>query len=481
MTTSAVYLRISKDKGLGTEDEGLAVDRQRKDIHKLLKRKGWQAGKEYLENDTSASGKVPRPQYKQMLADFEAGEIDAIAAWDLDRLWRVPMEFEELLAMVDKQGLMLATVGGDADLSTDNGILYARIKVAVAADELKKRAARQKAKFAQDREAGRNHWRGRRPFGLTLEGREVPEEADVIREMADSIINGGTIAGNCAMLNKRGILTSFDKPWTRQPLRRLMLHPRLAGLLKHDVQVIKGKDGKPDTETYELIPGNWDAILDRDTWEAVCNVLNTPGRAKPKFTGKEFLLSGLLTCGTCKGKCYGTRVRYSMVKNKIRETYVYRCTHTHVSKVLRQTEDLVVMQTLAKLYTMDLGEVVADKATLKALRESRALLVKDWSQWMKEAVKEKLRPSEIRPAREAHEAELAELDRRVREFEKVSLVRMPTPEEEEDGVMVAFEWDAMPLERKRRMIETVWESITLIPTKKGARWDPNTIKFVARV
>lgn len=481
MTTSAVYLRISKDKGLGTEDEGLAVDRQRKDIHKLLKRKGWTVGKEYLDNDVSASGKVPRPAYAQMLADFESGEIDAIAAWKLDRLWRVPKELEHIIDLVEKSSLTVATTDNDIDLATSSGRVIARVLTAFAQDELDKRSARQKAKFAQDREAGRNHWRGRRPFGLTLEGKEVPEEADVIREMAESIINGGTIAGNCAMLNKRGILTSFDKPWTRQPLRRLMLHPRLAGLLKHDVQIIKGKDGQPDTETYELIPGNWDAILDRDTWDAVCNVLNTPGRAKPKFTGKEFLLSGLLTCGKCKGKCYGTRVRYSMVKNKVRETYVYRCTLTHVSKVLRQTEELVIMQTLAKLYTMDLGEVVADKAALKALRESRALLVKDWSEWMKEAIKEKLRPSEIRPAREAHEAELAELDRQVREFEKVSLVRMPTPEEEEDGVMVAFEWDAMSLERKRRMIETVWESITLIPTKKGARWDPNTIKFVARV
>ena len=177
MTTSAVYLRISKDKGLGTEDEGLAVDRQRKDIHKLLKAKGWEIGKEYLDNDVSASGKVPRPEYERMLADFEAGEIDAITAWKLDRLWRVPKELEHIIDLVEKTSLTVATVDSDIDLNTSQGRVMARVLTAFAQDELDKRSARQKAKFAQDREAGKDHWRGRRPFGLTLEGKEVPDEA----------------------------------------------------------------------------------------------------------------------------------------------------------------------------------------------------------------------------------------------------------------------------------------------------------------
>lgn len=468
MTTCAVYLRISKDKGLGTEDEGLAVDRQRKDIHKLLKAKGWQVGKEYIDNDVSASGKVPRPEYERMLADFGAGEIDAIAAWKLDRLWRVPKELEHIIELVEKSSLTVATTDNDIDLSTSTGRVMARVLTAFAQDELDKRSARQKAKFAQDREAGKNHWRGRRPFGLTLAGKEVPEEAEAIRAIAESILDGGTISGGVEYLNSRGIKTTFGGEWSRQPLRRTLMKPRLAGLLEHE---------------GELLPGKWDAVLDRATWDAVVAVLNTPGRATIKGKnryGREYFLTGLLTCGKCGGKCYGVPTEKKLADGSYKISFIYRCPETHVSKTMRKVDDLVIMQTLSAFMNINTKEVVADKEALKALRESRARLVKDWSDWMAEAVSERLRPSEIRPAREAHEAELAELDMRIHDFEKVSLVRMPTEAESEEGIVRVFEWDAMPLEKRRRMVETVFESITLLPGKKGDRWDDKKVVLVPR-
>lgn len=472
MTTCAVYLRISKDKGLGTEDEGLAVDRQRKDIHKLLKAKGWKAGKEYLDNDVSASGKVPRPAYERMLKDFEAGEVDAIAAWKLDRLWRVPKELEHIIELVEKTSLTVATVDSDIDLNTGQGRVMARVLTAFAQDELDKRSARQKARFAQDREAGRNHWRGRRPFGLTLEGKEVPEEAQALRDIAESILDGGTISAGVELLNQRGILSTFNKPWQRQTLRRTLMLPRVAGLLEHD---------------GELLPGNWDAVLDRDTWEAVCNIINTPGRAKPKKTEQEYLLSGLLTCGECGGRAYGIPTRKKLSDGSIRLGYIYRCALTHVSKSMRPTDDLVILKTLEALMSMDHKEVEADKDALKALREARALELKNWHDWQQEAADEGLRPSEIRPHRERHEARLAELNRKIAELEKVSLVRMPTLEElaestadTEGQIEMVFDWDALSLEKRRRLIETVWESITILATRKGARWDDKTVVMVPR-
>ena len=470
MTTSAVYLRISKDKGLGTEDEGLAVDRQRKDIHKLLKAKGWEIGKEYLDNDVSASGKVPRPEYERMLADFEAGEIDAITAWKLDRLWRVPKELEHIIDLVEKTSLTVATVDSDIDLNTSQGRVMARVLTAFAQDELDKRSARQKAKFAQDREAGKDHWRGRRPFGLTLEGKEVPDEAQALRDVAELLLDGGTVSAGVELLNSRGILTTFGKEWQRQPLRKTLLNPRVAGLLEHEGELLKGK---------------WDAVLDRATWDAVVAVLNTPGRAKPKLTEKEYLLSGLLTCEECGGRCYGTRARSTTGNRK--ETYIYRCAKTHVSKSMKQTDNLVILKTLEALLSVPVEEVEADKDALKALREARAALVKDWTGWMQEAVSERLRPSEIRVAREAHEAELAEIDRKINELQKVSLVRMPTLEElaestaDDDGqIELVFDWDRISLEKRRRLVETVWESITLKKTKKGARWSDENVVLIPR-
>ena len=471
MTTCAVYLRISKDKGLGTEDEGLAVERQRKDIHKMLAARGWTVGTEYLDNDVSASGKVKRPAYEQMLADFEAGTIDAIAAWKLDRLWRVPKELEHIIELVEKTSLTVATVDSDIDLNTSQGRVMARVLTAFAQDELDKRSARQKAKFAQDREAGKDHWRGRRPFGLTLEGKLVPDEAKAIQDIAEIILNGGTMTAGLDLLHKRGIKTTFGEEWKRQPLRRTMLNPRLAGLLEHE---------------SELIPAQWDAVLDRQTWEAVVATLTTKGRPKPKRTRHEYFLSGLLTCSECGAKCYGRQTKRKQKEGVYKVGYIYRCEYGHVSKELRKTENVVILRTLAALFTINQPEVEADKDALKTLREQRAHELKDWEDWKQEAAEEGLRPAEIRPAREKHELRLSAIDAKIAKLEKVSLVRLPTVEElaeatEEDGeIKLVFEWDRLSLEKRRHLVSTLWESITLLQTGRGARWDDKNIVLVPR-
>lgn len=479
MTTAAVYLRISKDKALGTESEGQAVNRQRKAIHALLKSKNWEIGKEYVDNDVSASGKVKRPAYEQMLADFEAGEFDSITAWKLDRLWRVPKELEHIIELVERTSLTVATAEGDIDLNTGQGRVMARVLTAFAQDELDKRSSRQKARFAQDREAGHHHWRGKRPFGLTLEGKLVPEEAKAIQDIAKNIIlDGGTISAGVELLNERGILTTFGKPWQRQPLRRTLLHPRLAGMRVHD---------------GELIKGNWEKVLDRETWQAVYNTLKTPNRAKPKKTEREYFLSGLLRCGfvvkvtedgteeKCGAKCYG-QVRAAGKTGNRKATWIYRCSvnTSHVSKSMVQTDRLVTLQTVMALHSVDYQEVEADKNALKALREDRAFELKYWHDWQAEAHKEGLRPSEIRPARDLHEARLHAIDRKIAEMEKVSLVRLPTPEEEEEGILKVFDWEGLSLEKRRRLVETVWESITLRASGKGARWSDENVVMVPR-
>jgi hypothetical protein len=407
-----------------------------------------------------------------MLEDFEAGEIDAIAAWKLDRLWRVPKELEHIIELVEKTALTVATTDSDIDLNTSQGRVMARVLTAFAQDELDKRSARQKAKFAQDREAGKDHWRGRRPFGLTLEGKLVPDEAQAIQDIAEIILNDGTISAGVTLLINRGIKTTFDKEWQRQPLRRTLMHPRLAGLREHD---------------GELIEGNWEAVLDRDTWEAVVSKLSTPGRAKPKQTEREYLLSGLITCAECGGKAYGIPTRKKLASGTIKHGYVYRCERTHVSKSMVPTDNLVIIKTLEALLSTDYQEVEADKDALKALREARAAELKDWSSWQQEAADEGLRPSEIRSHRERHESRLRELEHKIAELEKVSLVRMPTVEElaeagpdGEGQIAMVFDWGALSLEKRRRLVSTVWESISIVGTRKGARWDDRTVVLKRR-
>ena len=94
------YLRISSDPN----DKREGVDRQREDTSALCEIKGWTPVDFYPDNDRSASNGKQRPQWERLLGDIKAGKIDAIAAWDQDRGWRMMHELEDLRAVLHLVG-----------------------------------------------------------------------------------------------------------------------------------------------------------------------------------------------------------------------------------------------------------------------------------------------------------------------------------------------------------------------------------------
>ena len=97
----------------------------------------------YVGQSIWASNKdVARPDYDAMVASFERGKLDAIICRDLDRLTRQPSQLEEWIERAEEHGLKLVTANGDADLSTDGGRMFARIKAAVARGEVERKGAR---------------------------------------------------------------------------------------------------------------------------------------------------------------------------------------------------------------------------------------------------------------------------------------------------------------------------------------------------
>ncbi|MGO9506670.1 MAG: recombinase family protein, partial [Mycobacterium sp.] len=122
MTTAAkeqvragCYLRISSDP----DDKREGTQRQREDTAALCEVQGWTIAGVYPDDNRSASNGEDRPQWKQLLADITAGKIDAIAAWDQDRNWRMMSELEDLRRFFTGLGreVKLATTGqGEIDL-----------------------------------------------------------------------------------------------------------------------------------------------------------------------------------------------------------------------------------------------------------------------------------------------------------------------------------------------------------------------------
>ncbi|MDC7804903.1 recombinase family protein [Sphingomonas sp. BLCC-B65] len=282
MTRTAIYLRISLDQ----TGEGLAVARQREDALDLANLKGWDVVDIYQDNSISASKrKVRRPEYDRMVSDYLAGRFEAIICYDLDRLTRQPRQLEDWIEWAEEKGLKLVTLNGEADLSTDGGRMYARVKAAVARAEVDRKSERQARALLQRSQLGK-HPLGVRLTGYNQDGSVNPTEAAVVRRIFERFDNSDSLYSIAAQLNADGVPARGEK-WSSSTVRTMLQNPRYAGRA-----VYRGK------ATGQA--GNWEPIVTGELFDAIQARLTDPRRiTNREGTARKHLGSGVFVCNVC--------------------------------------------------------------------------------------------------------------------------------------------------------------------------------------
>ncbi|AWY05745.1 serine homologous recombinase [Microbacterium phage Percival] len=280
-TRAAIYLRISEDKT--GEEKG--VDRQLQDALAVIRERGWvQAGDPYQDNSISASKRnVRRPAYDRMVADYQAGKFDAIVCYDLDRLTRQPRQLEDWIDAAQETGLAIVTTNGEADLSTDGGRMFARVKAAVARSEIERKGARHRRANAQRVEEGIPHG-GRRRYGYEPGGMVPrPEEAAVVRRCFEAVAAGQSIRSIVTDLRREGVPGGTGSGWGNSRLRYMLLNPSYAGLLHVGEEALPSEKVQP--------------IVSRELYEEVRAILTDDQRRTSPGPGRKHLASGFVACG----------------------------------------------------------------------------------------------------------------------------------------------------------------------------------------
>lgn len=304
---AAIYLRISLDH----TGEGLAVERQRQDCEAIASAKGWEVVDVYVDNSVSASKKnVKRPEYERMVEDLLAGKFSAVICYDLDRLTRQPRQLEDWIDWAETRDIALVTANGEADLTNDNGRLFARIKASVARAEVERKGARQSRALRQRAERG-GIPKGVRLTGYDVQGEVIPDEAEIVRRMFDKFAAGETLRGLCRELNEAGVETRTGAKWDSSTVHGILRNPRYCGRSTYRNKVVT-PDGKRTTVRVDTgAKGDWAPIVSEDVFDLVQSRLNDPSRKANKVgTERKYLGAGLYRCGVCHNRMRTTGTKY---------------------------------------------------------------------------------------------------------------------------------------------------------------------------
>jgi DNA invertase Pin-like site-specific DNA recombinase len=324
---------------LDATGEGLAVDRQREACLSILAARGWELADEYVDNSVSATdSRKNRPDYDRLVRDLDAGRFDAVVCYDLDRLTRQPRQLEDWIEAAEGRGLALVTANGEADLTTDAGRLFARIKLAVARSEVERKSVRQRDAARQRSDIGRPPL-GVRLTGYTPKGDVIPDEAETVRQVFAAFLDGGTLKGIARTLTEAGITTRRGRPWNPSTVRDMLSNPRYAGRA-----VYRGKEtGKR---------GAWVALVSDEDFERAQALLAEPTRRKQAGTERKHLGSGLYLCAVCEqpvSAWSGAR---------------YRCRDgAHVNRARGPVDAFVEAVLVERLARPDLADMLASTGT----------------------------------------------------------------------------------------------------------------------
>ena len=319
----AIYTRKSSEEGLEQDFNSLDAQRESCEAYILSqKHEGWTCLPGMYDDGGISGGTLTRPALQRLLTDIEAGLIDTVVVYKVDRLTRALNDFAKIVDVFDKQNVSFVSVTQQFNTTTSMGRLTLNMLLSFAQFEREVTGERIRDKIAASKKKGM--WMGGNvPLGYDAIDRKLvinQVEAETVRHIYQRYVDLGSIRELKDDLDQDGIVSKVrtvklgslagGKPMARGALY-LMLQNRLyRGDIVH-------KD-----KSY---PGEHDAIIDETLWKDVQSKLavNRNDRANGINAKSPSLLTGLIFDDTgsrmtpSHANKKGRRYRYYVSNNLI--------------------------------------------------------------------------------------------------------------------------------------------------------------------
>lgn len=313
----AIYTRKSTDEGLEKEFNTLEAQREAGENYiRSMKHQGWVILPEHYDDGGFSGGSLKRPALKQLLSDVEAGKVDMIVVYKIDRLTRSLLDFAQLVKIFEKHCCSFVSVTQHFNTCDSMGKLTLNILLSFAQFERELGAERVRDKIAASKKKGM--WTGGPlPLGYDSKNKKLvinKEEAEIVRFIFEDYRRTGSQFQTVRDVNEKGYKPKERITKTRKNISKGSFnHAMISNILNNPVYlgkvVYKG----------ELYDGQHKAIISQELWDETKSLrkANLGEAFRPSRVIKHSLLKGLIECECC-GAMTPTRSKHG---NKYYEYY----------------------------------------------------------------------------------------------------------------------------------------------------------------
>ncbi len=290
----AIYTRKSSEEGL--EQSFNSLDAQREACVAYIqsqRHEGWKVLDAPYDDGGYSGGTLERPGLKELLADIDAGGVDVVVVYKVDRLTRSLADFAKIVERFDARGVGFVSVTQQFNTSTSMGRLTLNVLLSFAQFERELTGERIRDKIAASKRKGM--WMGGCvPLGYDHKDRRLivnDAEAELVRNIFRRYVELGCVAKLKAELDSQGITSKVrlsasgqrtgGTPFSRGALYTVLKNRLYLGQIAHRGQVHAGEH---------------DAIVSLELWDEVQARLHANGQARRAGVKSKApsLLAGLL-------------------------------------------------------------------------------------------------------------------------------------------------------------------------------------------
>ena len=258
----AIYTRKSSEEGLDQDFNSLHAQREACAAYiASQKHEGWQAVKTHYDDGGFSGGNMERPALKQLLEDIEAGKVNVVIVYKVDRLTRSLTDFAKIIERFDKHSVSFVSVTQQFNTTSSMGRLTLNVLLSFAQFEREVTSERIRDKIAASKKKGM--WMGGFiPLGYDVKNRKLlinAKEAQTVQYIYRRYLELGCVRLLKEDLDRQGIHSKVRGQkggcsFSRGILYKILSNPIYIGQIRH-----KGT----------CHPGQHEAIIDQELWEQV--------------------------------------------------------------------------------------------------------------------------------------------------------------------------------------------------------------------